>query len=109
MPTNKMIPLVGIVLISAMLWSSAHAEMLQVDDELTIFYQVSGTGQIPIVFVPGWTMSTKVFEKQLAHFAQSTRYRFYTFDPRGQGKSTKTEGVMNSTVEIYTIFSDISI
>jgi non-heme chloroperoxidase len=37
-------------------------------------------------------MSTKVFDKQLAHFAQSTKYRFYTFDPRGQGKSTKTEG-----------------
>jgi hypothetical protein len=37
-------------------------------------------------------MSTKVFDKQLAHFAQSTKYRFYTFDPRGKGKSTKTKG-----------------
>jgi non-heme chloroperoxidase len=92
MPTNKMLTLVGIVLMSAALWSSAHAETLKLDYELTVYYEVTGTGQIPIVFVPGWTMSTKVFDKQLAHFAQSTKYRFYTFDPRGQGKSTKTEG-----------------
>jgi pimeloyl-ACP methyl ester carboxylesterase len=92
MPANKMIPLVGMILMSAALLTPAHAEMLQLDRELTIYYEVTGTGQIPIVFVPGWIMSTKVFEKQLAHFAQSTKFRFYTFDPRGQGKSTKTEG-----------------
>ena len=66
--------------------------MLKLDDELTVFYEVAGAGQVPIVFIPGWTMSTKVFDKQLTHFANSTKYRFYTYDPRGQGKSTKTEG-----------------
>jgi non-heme chloroperoxidase len=92
MPKNAKLTLLGIALISAALCSFAHALTLKLDRELTIYYEVTGHGQIPIVFVPGWTMSTKVFEKQLAHFAQSTKYRFYTFDPRGQGKSSKTEG-----------------
>ena len=69
MPTNKMLTLVGIVLMSAALSSSADAETLKLEDELTVYYEVTGTGQIPIVFVPGWTMSTKVFDKQHAHFA----------------------------------------
>ena len=92
MPTKKKLTVVGFVLIFSALWSPAHAEMLKLDNELTVYYETTGTGQVPIVFVPGWTMSTMVFGKQLAHFAQSTKYRFYTFDPRGQGKSTKTEG-----------------
>jgi pimeloyl-ACP methyl ester carboxylesterase len=92
MATHKLLTLVTLVLTSALSWSPVRAETLKVDDELTVYYQVTGNGQIPIVFVPGWTMSTKVFDKQMAHFAQSTKYRFYTFDPRGQGMSTKTEG-----------------
>jgi len=53
MPTTKVLSLVGLILVSALLWSWAHAEMLKPDDELTVFYEVAGAGQVPIVFIPG--------------------------------------------------------
>ena len=38
-----------------------------------------------LVFIPGWTMPSSVWEKQLAHF--SGRIPWVAFDPRGQGHS----------------------
>jgi pimeloyl-ACP methyl ester carboxylesterase len=63
---------------------------LEISDSVTIHYEQSGNGNIPIIFIPGWTMSTKVFIRQLEHFAGSERFRAITYDPRGQGQSTKT-------------------
>ena len=62
---------------------------LKVSDDLTLYYETSGTGATPIVFVPGWTMSSAVFERQRDHFADSDRFRYYAYDPRGQGHSSK--------------------
>jgi non-heme chloroperoxidase len=92
MITTRVRTIAGSLFLAMVLSPSSYTAELKLDSDLTVHYQVTGTGQIPIVFVPGWTMSTTVFDKQLAHFAHSTRYRFYTFDPRGQGKSSKTEG-----------------
>ena len=69
---------------------AAGADYVKISDSFTIHYEQSGTGEIPIVFVPGWTMSTKVYARQLEHFASSERFRAITYDPRGQGLSTKT-------------------
>jgi pimeloyl-ACP methyl ester carboxylesterase len=63
---------------------------LKISDSFTIHYEESGDGNTPIIFIPGWTMSTKVFIRQLEHFADSKRFRAITYDPRGQGLSTKT-------------------
>lgn len=68
------------------------ADMIKVSDELTIHYEEAGSGDTVILFVPGWTMTTRSFEKQLAHFEGSTDYRFVTFDPRSHGQSTQTDG-----------------
>ena len=68
----------------------AKSEDVKVSDELTIHYQQSGSGDTAIIFIPGWTMSTDVFVHQLEHFAESTQFRAITYDPRGQGLSTKT-------------------
>ena len=66
---------------------------LQVSDDLSLTYETAGKGTIPIVFVPGWTMSSAVFERQRAHFANSDRFRYFSYDPRGQGRSSKpTQG-----------------
>ncbi|MGI0117904.1 alpha/beta fold hydrolase [Zooshikella sp. RANM57] len=65
------------------------AEEVKIDDNLTIFYEQAGRGDTTIIFIPGWMMSTEVFEHQLAHFKNSTKYRALTYDPRGQGKSSK--------------------
>lgn len=70
----------------------AHAEYAKISDDLSLHYEKSGHGPVPIVFVPGWTMSSEVFKKQFEHFADSDKFTFYSFDPRGQGLSSHTEG-----------------
>lgn len=76
------------------LWlaQAANADYVKVSDDLTIHYEEAGSGDTVILFAPGWTMSTEVFAKQLERFKDSTDYRFITYDPRGQGLSSKTEG-----------------
>ncbi len=68
------------------------AGYVTVSDELTLYYQQSGQGDKTILFIPGWTLSTEIYEKQLEYFKDSTEWRFITYDPRGHGRSTKTEG-----------------
>lgn len=60
---------------------------LEVDPEVEIYYEEYGSGA-PILFVPGWTFTTAIFEKQIAHFARTNRV--ILIDPRSQGRSTKT-------------------
>lgn len=68
---------------------SANAENVKLSDELTIHYEQAGSGDISIIFIPGWTMSTEVFEHQLKHFEGSTKFTAIAYDPRGQGDSSK--------------------
>ena len=70
-------------------------EYIEIDADLTIHYEQAGHGAVPILLVPGWTMSTRVFERQLVHFDNSESYRFVTRDPRAQGLSSKTCGGHN--------------
>jgi pimeloyl-ACP methyl ester carboxylesterase len=42
----------------------------------------------PIVFVPGWTFTKEVFEKQISDL--SRKYRVIAYDPRSQGASATT-------------------
>lgn len=65
-------------------------DYVKVSDDLTIHYQTAGSGDIAIIFVPGWTMSTKVFEHQLEHFDTSKTFKAISYDPRGQGLSSQT-------------------
>ncbi|MEW5251801.1 alpha/beta fold hydrolase [Microbulbifer discodermiae] len=65
------------------------AEEMKIDENLTIHYEQEGNGDTTIIFIPGWMMSTEVFEHQLDHFKGSTKYRALAYDPRGQGKSSK--------------------
>ena len=52
-----------------------------------LYVEETGAGR-PLVFIPGWTMTTEVFARQVPHFTD--RYRVVTYDPRGQGRSTTT-------------------
>ena len=54
---------------------------------IEIYYEVTGEGD-PLIFVPGWSFSTEVFDHQVAYFSRS--YQVISFDPRGQGRSTIT-------------------
>ena len=71
------------------LTGQARAEFLEISRDLTIHYEQAGEGDMTIIFIPGWTMSTEVFVHQLAHFEGSTRFRAVSYDPRGQGRSSK--------------------
>ena len=84
-----------VVVLLAMMYSSAtRAEIIddyvKVSDDLTLHYQKTGTGSIAIVFVPGWTMTTRAFEHQISHFQDSAAFQAITYDPRAQGLSTIT-------------------
>ena len=70
--------------------NAIRSEFVRITDDFTIHVEESGNGDMPIVFIPGWTMSTKVFGRQLAHFRESNRWRAISYDPRGQGLTTKT-------------------
>lgn len=66
--------------------NTAASETVDIAEGVSIYYEEAGTGQ-PLVFIPGWTMTTKFFENQIAHFSKN--YRTITFDPRSHGQSTK--------------------
>ncbi len=68
------------------------SEFVDIDDELRIHYRQAGCGDNTILLVPGWTMSTRVFERQLDYFDGSGEFRFITFDPRAHGLSSNTAG-----------------
>ena len=60
---------------------------IEVEPGVDIYYEEKGKGSC-IVFVPGWTFTTEVFEHQLDHL--SLTHRVVVIDPRSQGRSTVT-------------------
>ena len=58
---------------------------VRLSDELAIHYVSRGEGR-PLVFIPGWTMTTDSFEKNLGLL--SKRFRAIAFDPRSHGESS---------------------
>ena len=52
-----------------------------------IYYEITGKGA-PLIFVPGWTFTTEVFDHQVSYFSKS--HQVISFDPRSQGRSTIT-------------------
>lgn len=67
--------------------AAASGTYLEVAPGVEIYYEEYGAGA-PMVFVPGWTFTSEVFQHQVAHFAQS--HRVIVVDPRSQGRSSKT-------------------
>ena len=51
-----------------------RTDFVKVSDDLTIHYLTAGAGNQVILLVPGWTMTSRVFERQLNHF-EETRQR----------------------------------
>ncbi|MFT3723348.1 MAG: alpha/beta hydrolase [Hyphomonadaceae bacterium] len=54
-----------------------------------LYFEEAGSGD-PVVFVPGWIMTSRYFDRQLKYFSGSKSTRFIVFDPRAQGRSSKT-------------------
>lgn len=70
-------------------WTTASAgQYVQVSPDLEIYYEEAGTGR-PLIFVTGWTGTNEFFtQDQFPYF--SKKYRVLAYDPRGQGRSSKT-------------------
>ena len=69
--------------------SFRQSRLIEVGSDLTLYCEVAGRGATPIIFIPGWSMDAKVFERQLIHFAASEEIQAIAYDPRGQGRSSK--------------------
>lgn len=60
--------------------------VVSLTDEQSIAYSVHGKGS-PLVFIHGWSMDSRVWLNQVAHFSKS--YRVITIDLEGHGHSSR--------------------
>lgn len=60
---------------------------IEVDPGVELYYEDVGAGT-PLIFIPGWTFTSEVFEHQVSHFSKT--HRVIVVDPRSQGRSTIT-------------------
>lgn len=67
--------------------AEALGKYVRVSPDLDIYYEEAGTGE-PIIFIPGWTASSYYFQQQVSHFSEN--YHAISYDPRSQGRSSKT-------------------
>ena len=65
-------------------------------DGVDIYYEIHGTGQ-PLVFLPGWVMTSAFFQKQISGL--SDEFQVITIDQRGQGNSGGKDGPL-PTIEL---------
>lgn len=65
----------------------APGKFVEIEPGIELYYEERGSGQ-PLIFIPGWTFTTEVFEHQLSHFAST--HRVIVIDPRSHGRSTIT-------------------
>lgn len=60
---------------------------LTLEDGAKLYVEALGEGQT-LLFIPGWTMTHRFFEKQKQFFSKN--HHVVTYDPRGQGRADKT-------------------
>lgn len=67
---------------------SYAGKFVRVSPDLELHYLEAGSGS-PVIFITGWTGVADVFAThQIPYFAK--KYRVLAYDPRGQGRSSKT-------------------
>ncbi len=54
-------------------------------DRVHLSYVTGGSGDIDLIFIPGWLMPAQIFQSQLEYF--SKKYRVHALNPRSQGTS----------------------
>jgi pimeloyl-ACP methyl ester carboxylesterase len=74
--------------------AASAGQYVRVSPDLELYYEEVGSGA-PIIFIPGWIGTTEFWQQQMVHF--SKRYRAISYDPRSQGRSSKTPENNNYT------------
>ncbi len=88
MSTHKSICSFFSVALLLVFCNATAGEYIRVSPDLELYYVEAGTGT-PMIFIPGWCGTTEFFEKyQIPHFSKN--YRAISYDPRSQGRSSKT-------------------
>jgi pimeloyl-ACP methyl ester carboxylesterase len=57
--------------------------------DMSLYYEQDGSGDPPILFIPGWCCDTTFFQPQYDHFRAA--HRVAAFDPRGCGRSDRPD------------------
>ncbi len=65
-----------------------QGNFFMLEDGVRLYVEETGKGQT-LLFIPGWTMTQRFFEKQKDYFDKN--YHVITYDPRGQGRTDKSE------------------
>ncbi len=77
----------GLLLLTGFILQGQGEYLTVGKDRIDLYIEDEGEGQ-PILFIPGWTMTSQFFLKQKEHFKK--QYRYISYDPRSHGKSSKT-------------------
>ena len=72
-------------LIAAPLSADLMEKSFVTSDRVRLTYVTAGTGEIDLIFIPGWLMPAEIFQPQLEYF--SKKYRVHSLNPRSQGTS----------------------
>ncbi|MBQ5638389.1 MAG: alpha/beta hydrolase, partial [Alistipes sp.] len=56
-------------------------------DEGRLYYEISGEGSTPLIFVHGHSLDRRMWREQVRFFEQ--HYRVIVYDARGYGRSSK--------------------
>lgn len=78
-------------------------------DSVALYIEDTGKGK-PILFIPGWTMTSQFFLKQKEHFGKKNR--FISYDPRSHGKSSKTtkgNTYKSHAIDLYDIIKSLDL
>jgi pimeloyl-ACP methyl ester carboxylesterase/predicted glycosyltransferase len=69
-------------------------------DGVKLYYEVYGNGPETMMFLPPWSIvHARIYKAQLPYFSE--RFRCITFDPRGNGKSSRPEDARAYTLDNF--------
>ena len=71
--------------IAAALSDNLKEKSFVTSDRVRLTYVTGGSGDIDLIFIPGWLMPAEIFQPQLEYF--SKKYRVHSLNPRSQGTS----------------------
>ena len=71
--------------IAAPLSDNLKEQSFVTSDRVRLTYITGGSGDIDLIFIPGWLMPAQIFQPQLEYF--SKKYRVHSLNPRSQGTS----------------------
>ena len=78
-------------------------------DGVKLYYESTGNGR-PLLFLHGWTMSSRVWHYQVDWFARE--YQVITLDLRGHGRSDSSEGectLISLTQDVSTFIKELQL